>query len=336
MKTPAPDSGMYNQLESLAERLAVEKLDETHFKSKRLPLKAGNALPIAYGGFCIGVAVNAATATVPEGRHLYSILGQFLGPVSIEAHITCEVSSHRETRSFSSRQIRVFQQQPDGKTRMCLLLLMDFRTLDKSVLEYTPAPTMQYSEVDQCPTTEELQNRLIANGSITGRGAKAFARFYGPLQTYFETKQCPEGISGQNFTGIAKRLKTTQEHLQPTEKTSAEWVRCHKFDTPPASRFGNVGFMMDAGLSFLPLVHEHLFFDDVGACSTLEFAIRIWDHSPDLTKWHLRERKTINANGGLTYSEGRLWSQDRKMLVASMTQQCILRPKPDAPKKASL
>ncbi|QIX00614.1 hypothetical protein AMS68_006131 [Peltaster fructicola] len=327
---------MYSNTESLAERLAAVKIDETHFKSKQLPIKAGNALPIAYGGFCIGFAVNAATATVPEGRHLYSILGQFLGPVSIEDHITCEVSSHRETRSFSSRQVRVFQQQPDGKNRMCLMILMDFRTLEPALLEYAPAPSMQYTEAEQCPTTQQIQDSLIARGEMTERGAKAFAQFMGPLQAFFETRQCPEGISAQNLTGIAKKLKTTQEHLPTTEKTSAEWVRCHKYDTPAASRFGNVGFMMDAGLSFLPLVHEHLFFDDTGACSTLEFAIRIWHPTPDLTTWHLRERKTINANGGLTYSEGRLWSQDKKTLVASMTQQCILRPRPVRPKKASL
>lgn len=328
---------MYNTTESLAERLTATKIDDTHFESKHRPLKAGNALPIAYGGFSIGFAVNAATQTVPEGRHLYSILGQFLGPVSIEQNVTCTVISHRETRSFSSRQVQVFQKQADGKERMCLIFLLDYRALDNALLEYSAAPTMSYSDVDKCPTTDDFSKKLLAEGHITEKGIKAFHTFFGPLQTYFETRQCPEGVSGQNFTGIAKNLKTTQEHLSPSEKTSAEWVRCHEREIPAGSKFGNVGFMMDAGLSFLPLVHEHLFFNDTAACSSLEFAIRIWDPRPNLSEWHLRERKTITAKGGLTYSEGRLWSQDRKTLVASMTQQCILRPKSDKPqKKAAL
>lgn len=328
---------MYKETSSLVERLRVLPVEENKFVSKHTPLAAGNAAPIAYGGFCIGIAVNSAVATVARDRYLFSILGQFLSPVSIAKKVTCTVSSHRETRTFSSREVKIFQEQGDGAERLCMILLLDFRSHEETMLEYSALPTRKYSELDACPTTIQLADRLIAEGQITPKAVAAFERFFGPLQKYFETRQCPEGVSGQNFTGLAKKLITTQEDLPPAEKSSAEYVRCHEQDIPQDARFGVFGFMMDAGLSFLPLVHEHLFLDDAAACASLEFAIRIFETNPKLSDWHFRERTTICGRGGLTYSEGRLWTQDKQMLVATMTQQCVLRPKQTAPaQRASL
>lgn len=92
-----------------------------------------------------------------------------------------------------------------------------------------------------------------------------------------------------------------------------------------------LGFNMDGGLSFLPLIHggNGKFLNDVGACSSLDFSMRIFQSSGEkieMDKWKLKERRTIAAAGGRTYSEGRLWDE-RGTMVASMTQVCILRPK---------
>ena len=82
---------------------------------------------------------------------------------------------------------------------------------------------------------------------------------------------------------------------------------------------------MDGALSFLPLAHNAMFLDDAGACSSLEFAFRLFDTDLDLTRWHLREMKTVTGGNGRTYSESRLWDSEGNM-VANMTQQSILRP----------
>ena len=100
-----------------------------------------------------------------------------------------------------------------------------------------------------------------------------------------------------------------------------------------------LGFNMDGGLSFLPLIHggEGKFLDDVGACSSLDFSMRIFqsgEEKMEMDKWKLKERRTIAAAGGRTYSEGRLWDE-RGMIVASMTQVCILRPKAQAQMKTA-
>jgi acyl-CoA thioesterase len=86
----------------------------------------------------------------------------------------------------------------------------------------------------------------------------------------------------------------------------------------------SLGFLMDGMLSFLPLIHNHLSFDDVAACSTLDFALRVFSPRIDMNHWHLREVISHHAGHGRSYSESRLWDEQGS-LVASMTQQAIIR-----------
>ena len=84
---------------------------------------------------------------------------------------------------------------------------------------------------------------------------------------------------------------------------------------------------MDAAISSVPLIHSHKFLDDAAACSSLDFALRIFSNDINLNDWHLREEATVTGAEGRTYTEARLWDRDGNM-IASMTQQCIMRPKP--------
>jgi acyl-CoA thioesterase len=60
--------------------------------------------------------------------------------------------------------------------------------------------------------------------------------------------------------------------------------------------------------------------------SSLDFALRIFTKI-DMNEWTLRERRTTRAGGSRSYTEGRLWNEKGELL-ASMTQQCILRLRP--------
>jgi acyl-CoA thioesterase len=88
--------------------------------------------------------------------------------------------------------------------------------------------------------------------------------------------------------------------------------------------------MMDGFLSFLPLAHNRMFLDDAAACSSLDFALRLFVVDLKVDDWNLREMKTVCGGNGRTYTEGRLWDQQGK-LIASMTQQAVLRPKQNVP-----
>jgi acyl-CoA thioesterase len=95
----------------LADHIAVERLSEWTFQSKRLPERMGNALPIAYGGYTISLAVHAAAKTVPEGYHLYSAMGNYLGPASTTEKLTLAVFPSRSTKTFQTRRVQVTQKQ---------------------------------------------------------------------------------------------------------------------------------------------------------------------------------------------------------------------------------
>jgi len=68
----------------------------------------------------------------------------------------------------------------------------------------------------------------------------------------------------------------------------------------------------------------------------LDFALRVFSNDVDFSAWHFKEMKTSVGAEGRTYSEARMWDENGSM-VASMTQQSILRPRPaKAVKQAKL
>ncbi|KAI0898707.1 thioesterase-like superfamily-domain-containing protein [Annulohypoxylon nitens] len=324
--SPIATSGMGS---TLAEQVGVVQTQPRKFLSKTYPIRMGNSMPIAYGGCIIAVAVSAAYSTVPPTFSPYSILGHFHGPASTEEKLHCNVEGTRNTRTFATRRVQVKQKQKDGKFRVCLELIADFQAQEPSALEYSAPPTATWPRPEDCPSAAEHVEKLRVCGDVTLAQVTAFMRSLGPHLDLFETRSCLNGEAAQNLSGAAKEVITTQEKLPITSKTSAEWQSVKETLQSPTENFVALAFLMDGGLSFVPLTHNHLWFDDVVACSTLDFALRLFMPDVKMDSWHLKERKTSRGGGGRTYSEGRLWDVDGR-LVASMTQQSILRIKNDA------
>lgn len=304
---------------TLAEQIRVEKTGPDTFISSSLPVQLGNRLPIAYGGCTIAAAVNSAVQTVQPQFHLYSVLGNFLGPTSTEVKLQCRVSTIRDTRTFATRRVEVTQTLKNGATRLCLVLTADFQIREPTMYEYSAPPSIAYSQPEECPTIEQSLQDLTAKGYMKGTSLAT------TMNSFFESRFCPEGVWGQNLGGTAKTAPTTQDDLPITSKVSGDWFRGQGTISSTAEHLAALAFMMDGGLSFTPLVHDHKFLEDAGACSTLDFALRIFVHDIDITQWHLRERSTSSGGAARTFADGRLWNRQGK-LVASMSQQSIMRP----------
>lgn len=276
------------------------------------------------------------------------MLGHFLGPALVDRPIACEVSRVRESRSFKTRRVILTQAYDDGSVRECLSMTADFMKIEKEVeMEYSAPPagnrgkggeyfTSPKLGPENTISSQELAAELLANGQATEEEVKTFTSMFGLMIKFFGPRLCRDGVGGQNLGGMAKCVRTSQDHdgLGITEKTTTEWLRAQQILITEAENMAALGFVMDGGLSFLPLIHsgEGKFLDDVGACSTLDFSMRIFqtgDEKLEMDKWKMKERRTIAAAGGRTYTEARLWDRKGKM-VASMTQACILRPKPKA------
>lgn len=76
----------------------------------------GNIANIAYGGWTLAIAANAAYQSAPPSYHLYSMLGHFLGPALTDRKLFCTVRKIRDTRTLATRQVEVSQAQDDGST----------------------------------------------------------------------------------------------------------------------------------------------------------------------------------------------------------------------------
>ncbi|KAK5955806.1 hypothetical protein OHC33_003447 [Knufia fluminis] len=337
-----PASGTAPSLPTMAEQIAVDQISPDTFTSRVHPQRMGNAAPIAYGGCTAGVAVHSACLTLPQDSnsnfHLYSVLGAFHGPTRIDRKLKCVVTRTRSTKTFQTRRVVASQTMDDGSERTCADFFVDFHVREAELFGYSARPSMGYGVGPMDPThtapTIEVAERLVRDGHISREAAEANGKMFAMAESFFETRQCTDGVSGQNLMGLAKDLTTTQDDRHITDKTSAEWLRTR---TPLANEAENcaaLAFIMDGALSFLPLNLDHKNFGDSGACSTLDFALRVMRPGVRMDGWHFRERRTVAAAAGRSYSESRLWDEGGGM-VAVMTQSCIIRP-PPAGTKAKL
>ncbi|PSR78079.1 thioesterase-like superfamily-domain-containing protein [Coniella lustricola] len=314
----------------LKEQFAVEKLADGSFVSAVFPGNFGNIQSIAFGGSTLAVAVRAAYATAPPDFSLYSVLGHFHGPAHTNAKLYVKVHHTRDTRTFATRRVVVTQQQTRSNgsqmERQCLELMADFHVAEPSVLTYSARPTIAYKGPEQQPTLQDLVDKALAAGKIKSSPLDKTGAMYVGLGIHLDSRTCAEGMSGQNMLGLIGPQPTDQDALHVTERVSGDWSRLRVPLDDRQDKAAALAFMMDAGLTMTALTHNHLWFHDVGPSVTTDFALRLFVPEVDLNHWHLRERKTVAGGAGRTYSEARLWDE-KGTLVASMTQQCILKPK---------
>lgn len=285
----------------------------------------------SYGGYAIGIGIRAAYESLPPGGkyHMYSALGNFLGPAVSGIDSICSVRSIRDTRTFVTRFVEV-KQHVKGALRTIMTILCDFQVAEAPMMQYSPPTKTLYKKWSEIPKLEEWRQILVKEGKVTQAQADSHSSGLKMVHGYYDQRTCPEGIFAQNLTGLAKHVETTQDDLEITSKTTADWLKIRE-DSPattPAEHAAAMAFIMDSFLAFSPLVFTHRFVDDCESAGSLDFALRFFQTGDkiDFNKWHLRELNTVAAAEGRSYSEARLWNEDG-VLVCNMTQQSILRPK---------
>jgi acyl-CoA thioesterase II len=290
------------------------------------PENMGNAAAIAYGGHTLAVAVKAAANSVPANYRLYSLVGQYLGPALTDRVLKTTIREIRQTRTFATRLVEVSQKTDLREERACVIALVDFQVPEvASLLEYHVKPMRLYTHHSKLEDGPTQRQRQVDEGKVPQALKDAFEIAFGLMQRFFETKPCPEGVFAQNMNGILKKESTTQDGLSTPEKSTADWVKTHETLSDHAGNMAALAFLLDGAVGFVGLGFNNMFFDDAGAASSLDFAMRVFDNEIDMGKWHLKELITPVAAEGRTFAEARLWREDGAC-VAHMTQQTILRP----------
>ncbi|GAM89183.1 hypothetical protein ANO11243_072200 [Dothideomycetidae sp. 11243] len=310
----------------LLDVVGVHEVGKGVYESTHNPENMGNAAYIAYGGCALATACTAAHIGVPDSHRIYSMTGNFLGPAQCDRKLIARVQEIRSTRTFTTKLVTISQKQNDGSERSCLVSLVDFHAVEKAeLLNYSRPPSKTYAARETQPSLDEHRDGLVRDGKITADVSKMHSTIFGLSRKLWENRVCKGSMGAELLQGFAKDLTTEQDDLAMHEKSSADWFRSRVKLTARQEHAAAMAFQMDGAISFAPLMHSHRSLTDSAACSTLDFALRIFSNDLDMNQWHHREWKCIAAAVGRTYSEAQLWDEQGK-LVAVMSQSCILRP----------
>lgn len=183
---------------------------------------------------------------------------------------------------------------------------------------------MAYAAPESLHNAEKVDEHLVTSGKASPELVSLLATEASLMRRVFDIRSSPEGVMRQNLLGRLK-TPTTQEHLTLPERTTGDYFKTKHTLISLSDQVAGVGFLLDGSLSFTPLAHSSISLEAAGACSNLDFALRVFINEVNLNEWNYREIKTATGGDGRTYSEARLWDKEGRM-VANMTQQCILRP----------
>lgn len=215
---------------------------------------------------------------------------------------------------------------------MCADIFVEFHVLEDAMMSYSASPTRNYGsdpeDGDSSVSGAELVAEALAKGQDTQLVVGGYVSMLDAQVRICETRLCRNGLPGNPLTS-----GTSQDHLSITEKASAEWIRSHHPLEGEAENTAALVSIMDSGLTPLPLILESKNLFEPSACSTLDFALRIMLPGIQINNWHLRERKTVAAAVGRTYSESRVWDGGGNLVVTA-SQSNILRPRKE--KKAKI
>jgi acyl-CoA thioesterase II len=322
---------------TISELCGVREVAANLYESISIPERMGNTANIAYGGCTLAVTLSAAHASLPSSvYYCYSATGSYLAPALTDRRYRISISKVRDTNTFATRQVETAQILDDGTTRICMLALVDFQRREpQTFLKYSVKPSLPLVNVDNLGSFAEQTKKLTEKGVVSKKQATARDVMFAIVDRHFDWRPHPDGINGQNVFGLAKAAPTSQDDRALTSKLSSDYIRTKQALETPKENISALAFLIDFAMHVVALVHDHKFLEDSKACSSLEFALRVFSNDIDMNRWKLREIGTIVGGEGRTYSEARLWDENRD-LIASMTQQAILRPLPAKKTKGRL
>lgn len=153
-----------------------------------------------------------------------------------------------------------------------------------------------------------------------------------PIDLKSHANPTPSSNINQFIKTVYKSTKSTTSGCKSNKPTTLfpQAIHAERFRTRDplhgeAEQISALAFYMDKDLAYIPALHYGYHPSQAKACASLDFSLRFFEHEVKLEDWHYTEQKTLVANHAMAYSEGRVWDS-RGRLLASMTQQTILRP----------
>ncbi|KAI9331430.1 acyl-CoA thioesterase II [Zopfochytrium polystomum] len=168
MATSSPSSTASAPLTKIEEALQLEAIDENLFRCSVnhlwKPLRARGV----FGGQIIGLALSAATKTVPETFLVHSLHSYFLLPGNNAIPILFHVSRVRDGKSFATRHVLAKQ-----KGKVIFECSCSFQVFETSILNHQRAmPVVPAPE--ELLSNEAVLHKWIDNPSTHPRAREYF------------------------------------------------------------------------------------------------------------------------------------------------------------------
>ncbi|CAD6888512.1 unnamed protein product [Tilletia laevis] len=315
--------------------------------------------PIAFGGSVLAPAAQAAFCALQEiagdaasasAYSPYSFQGCFVGASSIKQALDIHVKTVRFTNSFATFLIETSQTDSKGKTRKSVVATFDFIRPSQAILDLKPIPKnpvtgLSWSAPEKLMSYYDEIDQRVASGKPSPHAAAVERLIMVEWTDILEVRIPPNSFTGETMGGLVPTLKTSQDHLHPTEKRAADWQRYRTpftadaiakdafaqsgLDITPAS--ANTAAMChiaDTRLAWMTPATAAISLQQLDFTATLDFSIRFHRSQKELhaDQWFLREMRGVSAAEGRSFGEARFWDRQGN-LTLTMSQQCLLRPR---------
>ena len=299
--TPTPEQ----LVEGLVKLLTVEKRASDIYRGR--PQKGG--MGRVFGGQVLAQALQAAQASVPEGKEAHSLHAYFLRGGVEGPPIEYRIERDFDGRSFANRRVVAAQEAEDGSFKPILNLTASFQVPEEG-LEHLEAPMPDVAGPEDLKSDMEMRRMMVEKmGDRINDTQRALMLRPRPIEMR-----------------TVDRLHWMNSEPRPPHAHS--WFRTcapitGEADTPALHR-ALITYASDytlLGTSALPHGLSWMRGELVGA--SLDHAL--WFHAPARAdEWLLYVTDSPWTGGGRGYNRGRIFNADG-LLVASVAQEGMMR-----------
>jgi acyl-CoA thioesterase II len=287
---------MDQRLAGLLRLLELEQVELNIFRGPSRDIGS----PQVYGGQVLGQALQAAYATVDEGRVVHSLHAYFLRRGDFNAPIVYFVDRSRDGHSFSTRRVTAIQH---GE-----------QIFNCAASFQQPEPGFEHQLVmPQVPAPEELSQSLAPGSVFLERLSPRLRQLM--HERPIEFRVVPESATA-TLAGAPRQFLWIR-----TVDRLPDGDRLHRCLLAYASDFHLLGTAL--------LRHEHIIAKGRLIIASIDHAM--WFHrSVRMDDWVLYAADSPSASSARGYTRGSLFTRDG-VLVASTAQEGLVRVLPGEP-----
>ncbi|MEM6857594.1 MAG: acyl-CoA thioesterase domain-containing protein [Pseudomonadota bacterium] len=269
-----------------------------------------------FGGQVLAQALQAAQASVPQGKLAHSLHAYFLRGGTEGQPIEYRIERDFDGNSFANRRVVASQESEDGTMKPILNLTASFQTPEEG-LEHCEAPMPDVAPPEELKTDAEIRREVVAQvGEMMNETQRKLMLRPRPIE-----------------------MRTVDQlhwmNADPKPPYSHTWFRTvapitGEMDTPALHR-ALITFASDftlLGTSALPHGLSWMRGELMGA--SLDHAL--WFHDEARAdEWLLYATDSPWTGGGRGFNRGRIFTQDGR-LIASVAQEGVMRKRRRKPK----